>query len=124
MKSIFLITISLLLGITSAFAVELSDIEGTYEVTTELAPIMNVITISKDGEVELTEHSPEGSYTCTGMAVITDDILVSEVVCENGEIFEQRIDLTGIESFESFTANVYSSLYGMELPLDFKKIQE
>jgi hypothetical protein len=117
----------LLLGLTflasmSAFAVEFSDLAGVYQVTTDLAPITNIIEIDDKGNVNLTEESPYGSYNCSGTAFIKDDVLSSEVTCEDGTVFTQRVNLSGVTSFDEFTANVYSSLYEAELPMNFKKI--
>ncbi|MFT6631517.1 MAG: hypothetical protein ACJAS4_001466 [Bacteriovoracaceae bacterium] len=114
----FALTMSL-----SAFAISFSDITGTYEITTDLAPIVNTIEIDKDGNVSLTENSPYGTFSCTGAAVIEDQVLTSEVTCENGATFTQRVDFEGINNFEEFSANVYSSLYEAELPMNFKKLK-
>ncbi len=105
----------------SAFAVEFSDISGTYSVTTDYAPIVNIIEISPDGRVELTEKSPFGELTCSGYAVIQQNVLVSNVVCLNGSTFTQTVDFSNVLNFDDFSAPVYSSLYGNELFMNFKR---
>ncbi len=111
-----------LLSSFSAFAVSLSDIAGKYEVTSDFAPVTNIIEIDKDGNIVLVETSPYGEFTCSGTAVIADDILTSEVTCENGVSFNQRVDLSSVNQYDAFTAVVYSSLYDQELPMNFRKL--
>jgi hypothetical protein len=64
-----------------------------------------------------------GEYTCSGEAELSDDILESSVSCDNGLTFTQRIDLSGVSNFDEFTAPVFSSLYGMEFPMNFKRLK-
>jgi hypothetical protein len=106
---------------TTSFAMDFSQLVGSYEVTSDFAPVVNHITIDSEGVVTLTEQSPYGLLECVGEAVIKGAIFESVVTCENGAEFSQRIDLSGITNYQKFTANVYSSLYDMELPMNFIK---
>jgi hypothetical protein len=114
--------VALMMVSTSAFAVTLADIAGTYEITSDDIPVVNMVEINEDGSVSLSEQTPYGSISCRGNASIADNTLESKVACDNGIEFVQRVNLEGIESFEEFTANVFSSLYGQEIPMNFIKI--
>ncbi len=123
MKHLF--SIALLAISLSASAMNLKAIAGTYKITNDLLPIINVVTLGSDGSVTLVETGgPFGSFECFGSAKIEDFVLVSEVTCpENGQSFYQEIDLEGVENFNSFTAEVFSSLYGIQVPMNFEKIK-
>lgn len=105
-----------------ASVLSLSKIAGTYEVTSEVAPIINVIEISASGEVKLIERSPYGMLNCKGKATLKKGVLESLVTCDNGQKFTQRVNLNGVEHFDRFTANVFSSLYEAEVPMKFVRL--
>lgn len=113
----------LILSLTSltVFAADFSQLAGTYEVSAKGIPVSNTITINENGSVELIEKSPYGILNCAGQATIQENIVESYVVCENGQEFTQRIDLSNVVNFENFTASVYSSLYDMELAMNFSR---
>jgi hypothetical protein len=120
MKS--LLGLFLLLTVFSTNAATLSQLTGTYEISNPALPVVNVVTLGADGSVKLVETSRLGEFVCNGEATLTDDILETVVTCENGNSFTQKIDLEGVTNFETFTALVYSSLYDIELPMNFIKL--
>lgn len=119
MKSLILAT---LLISTSAFSLDFKEIAGKYSVSPDYIPMSTIISISEDGVLSLTEETLFGSYTCTGQAEITNFVLSSNVSCTNGDEFYQEVDLTEVEDFSEFRANVYTSLYDKVLPMNFVKI--
>lgn len=112
------------LGSFSVFALDFSDLAGEYEVTFEFAPAVNYIIIEEDGSVFLTEESSYGLLECAGKATLEGRTLTSNVTCDDGyELsFYQIVDLTGVEDFQEFTANVYSSLYDFTIPMNFVRL--
>lgn len=120
MKKFIFFFISLL-SVTS-FAIDLADITGTYQVTNNFNSSYNLITLSEDGKVSLIEKSNEGELKCIGIAIVINNILNTMVECENGLRFDQGIDLRGIKNFNNFTTLVYTSLYEVEVPMNFKKL--
>lgn len=120
-KAIFILAFASLASI--AGAATLKDIAGSYKITHPDLPVMNLVTISSKGAVTLTEQSPYGRLECKGKATLKNDILNSKLTCENGASFVQKIDLSNVESFVKFSANVYSSLYEMEAEMNFEKIK-
>ncbi|WP_373997690.1 hypothetical protein [Bdellovibrio bacteriovorus] len=123
MKKIMMI-VALVVTSVQAHALTLKDLAGTYKVTTEMAPISNLVTINANGGVTLVEKSPEGVIQCEGQATLgANKVLTSEVTCANGVVFVQKIDLSKVVKLKSFKANVYSSLYDAELEMNFVKIK-
>ena len=112
------------LGSFSVFALDLSHLAGEYEVTFEFAPAVNYIIIEEDGSVFLTEESAYGLLECAGKATLEGRTLTSNVICDDGyeSSFYQIVDLTGVEDFQEFTANVYSSLYDFTIPMNFVRL--
>lgn len=96
---------------------------GSYTVTSEYAPIEYQITLHVDHTVSMTEVSPMGEYKCEGTATIEENVITSEVTCEGGYEFTQKINMEGIEEVEEFTASVHSSLYEAEVPMNFVKTE-
>lgn len=81
--------------------------------------------IEANGLVTLVERSQGFDFVCQGEATLEDDIIESEMSCPGGLSFEQRIDLTNVAVEDlsgSFTAPVYSSLFGMEIPMLFERL--
>ena len=73
---------------------------------------------------------PDGSETilgelkCTGVAIMSPEKLITAtVICDNDKSFEQRINLADVKNplSDEFTAPIFSSLYGMEVEMKFKK---
>ena len=73
---------------------------------------------------------PDGSETvlgelkCTGIANMSPEKLITvTVMCNNDKSFEQRINLADVKNplNNEFTAPIFSSLYGMEVEMKFKK---
>lgn len=116
-----IISLSLFVS-TQAFALNFNEIAGTYEATVPGIPIQNIITVYTDGEVEFTEKSYEGEFTCYGQAEIKDFVLKSEVECPNGQSFFQEVDLTNVTNYSDFTAPVYSSLYEVKVMMLFTRL--
>lgn len=61
---------------------------------------------------------------CEGTATLDQSLVMNaNVTCENESSFEQRLTFTNIKDLKSpvFTAPVYSSLYGQEIDMVFKK---
>lgn len=103
-------------------ALSMSDMAGSYEITNPALPISNIVTLEANGNVTLIENSPLGSFKCEGQATINDELLTSEVTCENGAAFTQEIDLTGVTIADTFEAPVYSSLYQAQVVMTFTKL--
>ncbi|KHD88169.1 MAG: hypothetical protein OM95_10390 [Bdellovibrio sp. ArHS] len=107
-----------------AHALSLQQLAGTYKVTTDMAPISNLVSLTSDGAVTLIETSPDGRIQCEGQAHLgADRVLTSEVTCTNGLVFVQKINLSKVKALKSFKAPVYSSLYDAELEMDFVKVK-
>jgi hypothetical protein len=65
-----------------------------------------------------------GELKCSGVAIMNKDHLVTaNISCDNHKTFEQRINLADVANplAAEFQAPVFSSLYGMELEMNFKK---
>lgn len=79
-------------------------------------PVYNIIELDAEGNVLLTEVTPEGELVCMGTAFIdNNDVLNSVMTCDNGLTFTQTIYLNTINMFDGlsgFTVDVASSLYG------------
>ena len=85
-------------------------------------PVYNIIEMDAEGNVLLTEVTPEGELVCMGTAVINEDVLKSEMTCDNGMTFTQEIFLNTINMFDGlsgFTVEVLSSLYGVPMTMKF-----
>lgn len=76
------------------------------------------------------QQMPDGSLVvltelkCEGTATLSNKLVMNASVrCDNDSSFEQRLTFTNIENIKSpvFTAPVYSSLYGQEIDMVFKK---
>ena len=121
MTKLFGLSLILLLS-HMVVAANLKDIAGTYQVTHPRLKTMNYISLSKNGNVTLTEISENGKITCTGKAKLQDNVVATSVQCENGVTFTQKINLEGVKNFSSFKAGVYSSLFESTHIMTFKKI--
>ena len=119
----FLLTLSLFIFSFSSMAYTLEEIAGTYVITNAHFPTQTIIEIDSEGNVSLTDQSLYGDLQCYGYATVERGLLKSEVLCENDLEFVQKVDLTEVENINEFTANVYSSLFGVTIAMDFKKIK-
>lgn len=125
-----LISIIALLSLSSAFAanIQVADLVGKYAITNQFQPgVVNEVIIEANGQVTLVERSQGFDFVCKGEATLEDDIIESEMSCPGGLSFEQRIDLTNVaveDLSDSFTAPVYSSLFGMEIPMLFERLEK
>lgn len=117
-----LLALSFLVTSSFASAATINNIVGSYKISNPDFPVLTIVTITANGKVRLTEQSPYGKLECSGKAKLKSDILTSEVKCEDGQEFTQRINLKNVKSFGKFTAPVYSSLYGQEVEMNFEKI--
>lgn len=125
MKIITILTLFLGFNVSQAAIKNLSleTLAGKYEATHPDIPVTNVIILNVHGDVQLDEISPYGTLKCVGKAELVNSILTSKVKCENNAEFEQRVNLSKVKNLNRFKAVVYSSLYGIELELNFKKLQ-
>ena len=150
MKSTIYVVIFLLsTSVFAVSDVKLDDIVGVYNLTSvKQIPYLEAgmtveyrLGISKkkdslgDNIVGLNEiykkQLPDGSeiilseLKCEGTATLDQKLVMSaNVTCENESSFEQRLTFTNIKNLSSapvFTAPVYSSLYGQEIDMVFKK---
>ena len=103
-------------------AATLEQLAGSYKVTHDEIPVVNIVKISSNGLIKLTESSQYGIVECTGNGRISNNVLTSTLSCENGDTFTQSINLKGIRSFKKFEAKVLSSLYGVELKMKFERL--
>lgn len=117
-----LMVLSLLALSNLANAASLTDIVGSYKISSPDLPILNVVTINAKGAVKLTEQSPYGTIDCKGKATIASDVLSSDVTCTNGQTFTQKINLKGVKNYSKFSAPVYSSLYEQEIVMNFERL--
>lgn len=118
--------LAMLIMVSAAQAVTLPQLAGTYKATPEGLPfpVENIVSIDQNGEIQLVEKSVLGEMNCSGVASLEGGILKSQMNCSNGQQFEQRINLGDVkeDQLSSFTAAVYSSLYGIEVPTKFEKV--
>lgn len=114
----------LALAATNLMAYELEDIAGVYDISSENAPVINVVKIEANGSVYLIENGPYGALECEGSATLVNDMLTSEVTCDNGASFTQRVNLSGVSDLSEFSAPVYSSLYGMEVVMNVMRLEK
>ena len=119
----------ILLGFTTAHAAnfKIADLVGKYVITHPQFPVVNEVTITKRGTVTLVEKSKAGTLACRGKAKITENVLESNVTCKKSENkiqFTQRINLKDVTDLKNFSAPVFSSLYDMELIMNFKLIEQ
>ncbi len=118
----FMFAFSLLALAQLASATTLAELAGSYKISSNDIPVLNIVTIDAEGNVKLTESSPYGKLECKGKAKLNADVLESSVKCANGQEFIQRINLKGVKSLDKFKADVYSSLYNAELKMDIEKL--
>lgn len=120
-KTLTLIT---LLLSTQAFSFNLKEVSGKYSATSDNIPVKNIITIDSKGKITLVEKSVHGApLVCNGKAVLRKNLIKSKLTCVNGFSFEQVINLSGVTNLNSFSAPVYSTLFGQEVMMTFKKIE-
>lgn len=120
----FIITCGLLTSLSS-FGFTIEDIAGSYKVSQPVFEVSNLLTIGEQGEINLTESSPMGTLTCSGQATINEDIVSSQLNCENGTSYTQTIDLNEVESVKAvFTAPIFSSLFDREIPFVFEPLKD
>ena len=117
--SVFLIALSFS---QFASALTLNDLVGSYKITHPELPVVNLVRISADGKIALTESSPYGKLECSGKAKLVNDQLSSAVKCTDGQKFTQKINLSGIKNLKKFKATVFSSLYGQEVEMNFERL--
>lgn len=121
MKKVIIFALALVSLNSMAFTMK--EIKGKYSVSAQDIPVLNVVTISENGNVKLVEQTFEGDMTCQGKGILNNDIFKSSLTCENGEKFEQRINLKGVKSLNKFKAKVYSSLYQVEVEMNFERLK-
>lgn len=110
----------------NAWSFSFADLAGVYSANPAQnigMNVENILTVYSNGDIELTERSPYGELNCFGQANWEGTTIVSQLECENGETFTQKVKLGNINDFDKFEALVYSSLYEMELLMKFEKLQ-
>lgn len=123
-KLISLICVSSFMFASQVFAMDISDVVGSYKITHPEIPMMTFVSIEEDGLVDMLEMTEYGPMECVGTAVVKDYLVTTTVNCQNGMEFIQKINLEDVDiSGETFTAPVYSSLYQMELMLNFERVE-
>ena len=105
-----------------ASALTLNELAGSYKVTHTEIPVVNIVKISADGKIALTESSPYGKLECSGKGKLVNDQLSSSVKCTDGQVFTQKINLSKVKNLNKFKATVFSSLYGQELEMNFERL--
>jgi hypothetical protein len=124
MKKITLLICSLVFVSNFAQALSLQELAGKYKISSPELPIKNTITLKKNGAVTLLEESPIGKMSCKGKASLVSDVLSSEVVCTNGQRFQQRINFSGVDiNQDTFEVSVYSSLYQAEAVMQVERVK-
>jgi len=109
---------------SQAFAFNLKEVSGKYSAKYDSVPINSVITIESNGTINLVEKSVHGApLVCNGKAKVKNNKITSNVKCVNGFTFEQVVNLTNVKNLNEFTAPVYSTLFGQEVMVSFKRIQ-
>ena len=112
---------------TSVYAtVTLQSIQGNFEVTSDLQPgIVNRLAI-EGNQVTLIESAAEGDLSCSGTCEVMDNMVVSNLRCENDTHWTQKIDFAGVDvAQDRFVAIVMSSLFAyMEIPMTFTRVQK
>lgn len=141
MKLLALFSLLLFSSLGLASNISINDLIGNYSVISkdQIAvfgkgvKIQYEFNVSQNETIRLVEkvvQTLEGKDTelmrmeCAGPVVIDhSQVLISRVVCTNGEEFIQRIKLSNIPNiFQSeFVAPVFSSLYGMEVEMIFRR---
>lgn len=99
----------------------LADLAGTYKVTHPGIPAVNWVTIQANGAVSLKESSQYGNLDCKGRGTLSGDVFRSDLACQNGMSFNQTIQLGQVKNLSRFSADVFSSLYGQTLRMNFEK---
>ncbi len=107
---------------TLGHAVTVKDLTGSFKISNPDLPVLNIVTVSANGGIKLTEQSPYGTLECKGKGAIKNEILESVVNCTNGATFTQKINLKGVKNFNKFKAPVYSSLYEQEVVMNFERL--
>jgi hypothetical protein len=120
MKKLLILAIAL--TSVQTFAVTLKDLSGKYSVSSDIIPVNNIITIDSKGGVTLVENSVYGALSCKGTSTLAANKISSKMVCANGSSFEQVINLTNVTNLKSFSAPVYSTLFGQEIVMKFNKL--
>ena len=113
MKKIVSILILMVSLSTLAADYTLDDISGNYTIVIDGMPISYMLDIDEDSVI-LVETGYQ-TLNCVGYAIITSNIVSSEVICDNDAQFTQTIDLNGVKNIQTlstFRADVFSSLYG------------
>ncbi len=120
MKKMSLIVLSLFLS-QMVSALTLKDIAGKYEITHPNLP-KNIVMIEESGSVSLVEIHNDGNFICNGIGAIVNDSLETSMKCEDDSQFTQKINLKNINNGNEFKAKVFSSLFGGEIEMNFKKL--
>ena len=124
MKVIIIFSLLTATSISFANEISLGDIAGVYSITHPELPVENLVELSDTGEVFLIEESPFGDLTCEGNANISSGVLESVVECGNGVSFTQSIDFSEVDEFTNFQAPVFSTLYGIEMIMNFERLDD
>ena len=119
---------------SSSFGVTFDDLAKKYKATSTEIPIKSVLTITKkdlyNGEIQFhVKRSPYGKMSCKGIAAIENDgknetfKLKTHAICKSGLEYNHSVNLTDVENFDRFSANVKNTLYeGEVIRVHFEKM--
>ncbi len=119
----------------NVFSFDMSRLTGGYVVTSEGEEPFVSMTITYDGKLTIINQfmddiseSNELSY-CHGMIVLQDDILITDLICNNGEYLEEdqfkyqlKLDFRGVDSYRQFNISVYTSYDDRSRNVNFEAI--
>ena len=98
------------------------DIMGKYEITFGLDENKYALTLNESGNMTLDALPREqDGLDCEGPTTIEGLVVRSQLRCDDGTIFVQKIDLTDVSQFNNFVAPVFSSIYGVTNMISFQK---
>ena len=120
MKKLLLV-VSLVTISQWASAVEMADLVGKYKVTHPSVPFATQVSIDARGVVSLVETTAIGKLECSGQGKLVGNVLTSNVTCKNKMKFTQVVTLPAEIRQNSFTAQVYSTLYRATLEMNFER---
>lgn len=107
-----------------AAEINYSKIAGHYEITYDLLPIHNEITINSDSSIVLKEFGSGWLMTCesSGSRLLKGK-LVADLKCDRTvDRLSIMIDFNGVRDFNQFKARYFNSIYDLSDFMDFKKL--
>jgi len=108
---------------SSALAYNMRDVAGKYQITSQDIPVLNVVTLNLSGSLKFVEKTFEGNTTCSGKWWMVNDLITASIRCPDGGTFSERINIAGVKNLKSFKAVVSSSLYNLDLEMNFVRMK-